>query len=162
MGISHLKTQLRRQVELLTEFGRKEMDLQRAILERDWSAMNAVMPDLERLSVGLETVERRRHATVSRLKGAGGLPADAPFSELLGRVRSRDRIELTALYRDLQIAVLKVRNHTSGIDAYVRNSMRTTNTVLGELFPERKGTIYSRRGHQAPVRGSAMVLDHEL
>jgi len=162
MGIAHLKSQLKKQSELLGEFGRKELDLQKAILERNWPAMDSVMPDLERLSATLEAVERRRHSVVSKLKLAAGLEENAPFAELVLKVKLRDRAELTSLYRDLQISVLRVKNHTSGIDSYVRNSVRTANTVLGEFFPERKGTIYSRSGAQSPVRGSAMVLNHEL
>lgn len=162
MGIANLKSQLRKQTELLSEFGTKELDLQKAILERNWLAMDAVMPDLERLSTTLEAVERRRHSIVTKLKLAEGLEEGAPFAELVMKTKLRDRAELTSLYRDLQIAVLRVKNHTSGIDSYVRSSVRTANTVLGELFPERKGTIYSRSGAHAPVRGSAMVLNHEL
>ncbi len=162
MGIANLKSQLRKQTELLSEFGTKELDLQKAILERNWPAMDAVMPDLERLSTTLEAVERRRHSIVTKLKLAEGLEEGAPFAELVLKTKLRDRAELTSLYRDLQIAVLRVKNHTSGIDSYVRSSVRTANTVLGELFPERKGTIYSRSGAHSPVRGSAMVLNHEL
>ena len=162
MGIAHLKSQLKKQTELLGEFGRKELDLQKAILDRNWPAMDALMPDLERVSSSLEAVERRRHSVVAKLKTSAGLRDDAPFAELVMSVKPRDRAELTALYRSLQIAVLRVKNHTSGIDSYVRNSVRTANTVLGELFPERKGTIYSRSGAQSPAHGSAMVLDHEL
>ena len=162
MGIAHLKAQLKKQTELLGEFGKKEFGLQKAILERDWPAMDSVMPELERLSATLEGVERRRHSVVSKLKVAAGLEEGAPFAELVLKAKSRDRAELTTLYRDLQIAVLRVKNHTSGIDSYVRSSIRTANTVLGDLFPERKGTIYSSSGAQSPVRGSAMVLNHEL
>jgi flagellar FlgN protein len=162
MGIAHLKSQLRKQSELLSEFGKKELDLQKAILERNWPAMDSVMPDLERLSATLESVERRRHSVVVRMKAAVGLEPDAPFAELVLQSKFRDRAELTSLYRDLQIAVLRVKNQTSGIDSYVRNSVRTANTVLGELFPERKGTIYSRSGAHSPAHGSAMVLNHEL
>jgi len=162
MGIAHLKSQLKKQTELLGEFGKRELCLQTAILERNWPAMDSVMPDLERLSATLEAVERRRHSIVTKLKLAAGLEQDAPFGELVLKAKPRDRAELTILYRNLQIAVLRVKNHTSGIDTYVRNSVRTANTVLGELFPERKGTIYSSNGAQSPVRGTAMVLNHEL
>ena len=162
MGIAHLKSQLKKQSEWLGEFGKKELDLQKAILERNWPAMDSVMPELERLSATLEAVERRRHSVVSKLKLAAGLEESAPFAELVLKVKPRDRAELTSLYRDLQISVLRVKNHTSGIDSYVRNSVRTANTVLGAFFPARKGTIYSRSGAQSPVRGSAMVLNHEL
>lgn len=162
MPIAHVKSQLEKQSELLAEFRRKEAELQEAIIERDWPAMDAVIPELERLGDELEELEGQRAAAVAASKEELGLEADSPFPELLAKVEPQDRAELTSLYRTLQIAVLRVRNQTSGIDAYVRNSVRTANTVLGEIFPERKGTLYSRSGAHRPAHGTAIVLDHEL
>lgn len=162
MGMTQLKGLLRKQAELLSAFAVKEHELQDAIIRRDWPAMDAVMPALEQLSRNLESVEHRRHVAVTKLKRSAGIPDEAPFAEIVSRAGSEDRAELTSLFRDLQVNVLRVKTHTGGIDAYVRNSMKTANTVLGEIFPERKGTIYSSRGTQSPPRGSAMVLNREL
>ena len=162
MTIAHVKNHLERQSELLAEFGQREADLQEAIIERDWQTMDAVIPELERLGTELEALERDREAAVSASKAELGVSPEAPFPELLSRVEPGDRAELASLYRDLQIAVLRVKNQTSGIDAYVRNSVRTANTVLGEIFPERKGTLYSKTGTHTRAHGSAIVLDHEL
>lgn len=160
--MKQLKALLRKQASLLEEFAVKEHELQDAVIRRDWPAMDSVMPKLEHLSRSLESVERRRHVAVDRIKKSAGVAADAPFAELVSRAGEIDRTELTALFRELQIHVLRVKNQTGGIDAYVRNSMKTANTVLGEVFPERKGTIYSRHGRRSPLRGSAMVLNREL
>lgn len=162
MRIAQLKAQLRKQNELLDSFGNLEHELQSAIIDRDWPTMDKVMPRLEHLSRDLEALERRRHDTVSKIKQAEGLNDAAPFSEVVLKAADDDRTELAELYRELQIAVLRVKNHTAGIDSYVRNSVRTANSVLGEVFPERKGTIYSRSGVQSPARSSAMVLNHEM
>jgi hypothetical protein len=162
MAIADVTSQLERQSELLDEFGRKEAELQEAIIERDWLAMDAVIPELERLGDELEGLEREREALVAASKAEHGLSPESAFPELLSRVDPAERGELAMRYRDLQVAVLRVKNQTSGIDAYVRNSVRTANTVLGEVFPERKGTMYSKSGAHRPAHGSAIVLDHEL
>ena len=162
MAIAHVKSHLVRQSELLSEFGRREADLQEAIIERDWQAMDAVIPDLERLGDELEHLERQREAAVSASKQELGLDPEQSFPELIAKAEPQERAELASLYSNIQIAVLRVKNQTSGIDAYVRNSVRTANTVLGEIFPERKGTIYSRTGAHRQAHGSAIVLDHEL
>lgn len=162
MAIAHVKSHLERQSDLLAEFGRREADLQEAIIERDWPAMEALVPELERMGDELEALERQREAAVAETKAELGVSRESPFPELLSKLGAREGAELASLYRDLQIAVLRVKNQTSGIDAYVRNSVRTANTVLGEVFPERKGTLYSRTGAHTQAHGSAIVLDHEL
>ncbi len=162
MAIAHVKSQLEKQSDLLGKFGRLEADLQEAIIERDWQTMDAVIPELERLGDELENLEREREAAVCASKEELGLAPEQSFAELLARSEPQERAELASLYRNLQIAVLRVKNQTSGIDAYVRNSIRTANTVLGEIFPERKGTLYSRTGAHRQAHGSAIVLDHEL
>jgi hypothetical protein len=97
-----------------------------------------------------------------RVKAELGLRADCTFDEIAGKADASLRKRLTDAQRELQIAVLRVKSLTGGIDAYVRGSLRTANDVLGELFPEQKGTMYSRKGKRTPAAGHAIVLDHRL
>lgn len=160
--IGHIKESLARQAELMLEFGRREHELQQAVMDRDWPAMDALVPRMENLSRELAALDARRHALFLEAKTAVGLPADATFSEYVQRIPEADRHELTTLFRSLQVSVLRVKSVTRGIDSYVRGNLRTTNEMLGTLFPDQKGTIYSRHGRRSPADGRAFVLDRHL
>ena len=160
--IGHIKESLARQAELMLEFGEREHELQQAVLDRDWPAMDALVPRMESLSRELAALDARRHELFLEAKAEVGLPEEASFSEYAQLVPADDRRELTSLFRSLQVSVLRVKSVTRGIDSYVRGNLRTTNEMLGTLFPDQKGTIYSRHGRRSPADGRAFVLDRHL
>ena len=162
MATKQLQNLLQREAKLFEKFGRREDELQRVIVGRDWDALDAIIPDLERLSFEIQATEKQRHAAVFEAKASCGKDPETPFVEYLHDLDDTERNTLATLYRALQVAVLRVKSLTGGIDSYVRGSIRTSNAVLGELFPEQKGTMYSRNGTSSPAKRTAMVLDHEL
>jgi Glu-tRNA(Gln) amidotransferase subunit E-like FAD-binding protein len=162
MAITDLKEHLAEQAEALLTFGVLQNKLQEAVLHGDWDTLDSVVPDLHQQAARIEELDIRRTSLVQEVKADAGVAADAPFSELLERLGEEDRAMVNSLYRKLQVAVWKVQNVSRGIDSYLRTRIRTTRDVLGELFPERKGTIYGKSGSPAPVGGSALVLDRHL
>lgn len=153
---------LARQVELMLHFSEQQQELQDTVLGRDWATLERLIPAMERTSRESATLDSRRHELIGDLKRAVGVQADATFAELLEHFPDSQRDELSSLYRALQVAVLRVKSLTRGIDSYVRGSLRTSNEVLGAVFPDQKGTLYSRRGRKSPADGRAMVLDQHL
>ena len=147
---------------LLLAFAGKEQELQDSLLERDFAATGMVVWELERLGAEIDGVERERHAAMARALEEAGLDGRTTFSDWVSRLDETERPDLSRLYRALQVAALRVRSLTGGIDAYVRSAMRTGSAVLGEVFPDQKGTIYCRRGRNSKPDGRAMVLDRHL
>jgi hypothetical protein len=162
MMIDTIKELLAGQAALMLEFGNHEQELQSAVMQRDWPAVDALVTKMRAMSDELRAIDERRHAAIQAAKKDLGVNADASFAELLARLPAPEREELTALYRSLQVSVLRVTSVTRGIDAYVRGSIRTTNDILGEVFPDQRGTLYSRRGRKAPADQRAIVLDRHL
>ena len=157
-----IKALLSEQTTQMLEFVASEQELQNAIMDRNWQDADALIAQMRSRSSELSALDRRRHEAVQDAKQELGLHEDAKFAELLSRLEESDRAELNTLYRGLQVAVLRVTSITRGFDAYVRGSVRTTNQILGEVFPDQRGTLYSRRGHRAPADQRAMVLDRHL
>ncbi len=162
MRLEEIKAMLTHEAELMTEFGEREQDLQDAVLRRDWPAVDALVMTMEEQSRRFARLDERRHELVVAAKVDLGLRAEASFGELVDHVPEPDRRDLIAGFRTLQVSVLKVKSVTRGIDTYVRGSLRAAQDVLGEVFPERKGTLYSRKGRRTHADGRAMVVDRHL
>ena len=162
MAFAEIRKLLATQAEAMLRFGEVVEELQSAILDRDWPAIERLVPGMERSSAELAEMDARRHELFTRVKAEVGLGDDAGLAELIGRADPGERHELATLYRSLQASVLWVKSMTRGIDSYLRGTLRTTHEVLGEVFPDQKGTIYSRRGRRSPADGRAMVLDRHL
>jgi hypothetical protein len=126
--------------------------------------------------------ERRRSGKVA---GGGSHPPDSPelershrdtdpgraeaepresarFEELLTRLPPEDRDELFGLYRQLKLAVIRVKGNAGLLGFYLRSLSGTVQKVLEELFPHRRGTIYSRSGKSRDAGEDSMVVHRHI
>lgn len=160
--ISTIKRLMNKQAGLMLEFGELEQGLQTAIMNRDWPGMERLVSKMGEIAGSLVVLDQERHEAIQAEKRRQGLREEDSFHALLARLEPPVRADLTALYRSLQVSVLRVKSVTGGIDAYVRGSIRTTNEMLSIVFPDQRGTIYSRQGQRAPADQRAIVLDQHL
>ncbi len=160
--MDRVKALLAEQSAKMLAFVEQEQELQSAIMERDWQAADTLIERMRAMSSELSMLDQMRHDAVEEAKAAHGVPESAAFSDLIAQADPEQRAEINTLYRGLQVAALRITSVTRGFDAYVRGSVRTTNEILGEVFPDQRGTLYSKRGERAPADQRAMVLDRHL
>jgi hypothetical protein len=162
MSAEQLCELLTKQSEGIEAFGVLEQRMQRAVIAQEWAELDRVIPASEALAEQLELLDQRRHQLVSQMKRSHGVPPDAPFGELLVHLPAERRRLLATAFRGLQVAVLRVKSLTNGIDSYVRGAVKATNRLMHEVFPDHRGTLYSRLGRRSPADGRAIVLDRKL
>ena len=162
MKTNDIRNVLSEQANAMQAFGEQEQALQDAILSRDWPTTDKLIPEMRRLSREFAALDVRRAELIAGAKEEAGLRPDAPFAELVQHAPEPQRRELNQLFRSLQVAVLRVKGVTRGIDSYVRGSLRATQETIGAVLPDQKGTLYSKRGNRAPADGRAIVLDRHL
>lgn len=157
--VDDLITLIEREIILLQGMAATERRLQKAVIGRNWTAVDETIRGMELVSEEIAATEARRHDVFEeccRRIGAAGANA---FFGLLASVSPEQRAKLSGLYRELKVAVLAVRSITDGIDAYVSSTMQTLNGVIEELFPERRGKIYSGTGSVDKQGHTALVVD---
>ena len=159
---SVFKDALHLQSVLLDSLSREEGRLQVAVLEKDWIALEESIRTMRVLAADIEECEMRRNEGYRNLKASLGLKSDDSFYDVLSRLPLEERQELAGLYRQLRIGISKVRSITDGIDAYVTATVGTMRDILDEIFPERKGKIYSRSGSVAVAEAPSLVVNHRL
>ncbi len=153
---------MRRQSEELERFATLQQEMQKAIVARDWDELDAIMNRQIACGSEIERIEDERVSQTRRLTASLGIPETSSVSELrnrLGRDLSR---RLLQAQRSLEIALMKVRGITGGIDAYLTGAIRTNREVLDRVFPDQRGTMYSRRGQRAQADNRAIVVDRKL
>jgi hypothetical protein len=156
------KEALHLQGVLLDSLSREEARLQLAVLEKDWTALEEAVRTMRVIADDIEGCEMQRNDAYRVLKGTLGLKSEDSFYDVLSRLPLEERQELATLYRQLRVGIAKVRSITDGIDAYVTATVGTMRDILDELFPERKGKIYSRSGSVSMAETSSMVVNHRL
>jgi hypothetical protein len=161
-GVENLKELLNREVELLESFAREEQKLQSAIVDREWDRLEYIVNEMSEASERVLAVETERHECYTRVREELGCEAQDSFYDFASRLELGDRMEISELYRRLKVAVMRVQALTGGIGSYITSATSAIRDVLDELYPQRKGRIYSRAGHHTAPDDRAMVVDHHL
>ncbi len=159
VGVDNLITLIEREIVLLQGMAAAERRLQKAVIGRDWASVDETIRGMELVSEEIVATESRRHDVFEDCCRRIGAAGNNAFFGLLAAVPPPTRSRLSSLYRELKVAVLAVRSITDGIDAYVTSTMRTLNGVIEELFPERRGKIYSGTGSVDKQGHTALVVD---
>ncbi len=162
MSLDRLKALIALETEQIASFADAQGALQGAILERDWASLERLIRLLEAASQEIAAVEQERVVVFADACARFGVAVEAGIGELIAKAPEGERAELLACTRALQVATLGAKGRTEQLDAYVSGHVRTTNALLHEVFPDQKGTIYSRCGRRSPADSSALVVDRHL
>ncbi|MBN1835093.1 MAG: hypothetical protein JW820_04525 [Spirochaetales bacterium] len=168
MTTSALKQAMRAEAQVLNEFAAGQKRLQELIGKRQWTRVETEIEELKCLSSRAEALEDGRHAAYRALKtelgmgeaadpaaGGGGAPS---FEEVVTRLPAGERDELFALYRQLKLEVIRVKGNAGLLGYYLRSLSGTLQKVLEELFPHRKGRLYSRSGKTREAGDDSLVV----
>lgn len=160
--IAEMLAALSEQVTQMERLAEHEGALQQCLIDRDWDALEQLVPRMVKTSEAIEAAEALRDAAVGRLAQALGMGRAARFSEIIESLPEDSRRTLAELYRNLKIVVLRLQSRTAAIDTYVRATVSTMRGVLRELYPEHATHVYSRSGGGAFTGGQALVVNHHL
>ena len=159
---NEFQNSLQLQVELLESLAACQHRVQQAVMRKSWHELDESLHTLHTVSDRIHACEQERERCFAALQGSLGLPETAGFTVVLGYLPDESRRIVSALYRRLKIAVLRVQTITAGIDTYVSNSVETMNQIVSEVFPGARGSVYSRDGSVYGKQPPAMVINHHL
>ena len=160
--VSEIEHIMSDEIGLLERFCEAENELKRAIVENEWDSIERVIHGMKPIAAELEKVEWTRHDRFTALRNLLGEPEGAGFYQVAVRLPQQERESLADHHRRLKLTVLRIQAIGWTIDTHVRTISLTIHQILDELFPYRRGKIYSRRGDAAPARSNPMILNHSL
>lgn len=146
---------------LLNDYSARLQELQRIIGQRDWDAVEKNIAVLRNLAGEVETAEAARVEAFRALKAEHLLPAEERFDEVAERLEPPDRDVLRELSRRLKIGVVRVKGSSGLLGYYVRSALEARRQVLEELYPHRKGRLYSRSGRTRSTADESLMLDRQ-
>jgi ribosomal 50S subunit-associated protein YjgA (DUF615 family) len=153
-----LKRTLRAEARTLKDFAELQKELQQAISKRQWTELSTEIDALRRLAEKIETLEAERIQAYQTLKSSLQAEGEESFTEIVSHLPARDRDELLALYRHLKAAVIRVKASAGLLNYYVQSMSEALRQILEELFPHRKGKMYSRTGKPKEPGDESLML----
>jgi hypothetical protein len=139
---------------LLITFAGMEEEMQRLVGERHWDSLES--------TDAIDKAEEERVHSFQMLKVVVGIPEDASFFKLLPFIPEEKRRNMTEAYRNLKLAVYAVKGATLRLSYYFQSYSETVKKVMGEIFPHRKGKMYSQNGRPTKTIDERLVLDKQL
>ena len=148
--------------DLLARYARLEERLPEATVARRWPELERMLAEMEELSRLVEETEGRRESCFRELKRSLSLDEEADFHRLARSLPEEERGTLAESYRRLKIEGVRVRSACARMGHYFRAVAGAVNDTLGELFPHRKGRLYSRRGQTRHAAVDPFIVDRRL
>jgi hypothetical protein len=153
---------LERLTERFTEFSGHEKRLQRCMLEKNWRELELILTGLERAASEITALEEARVRELERLRTEAGLPEDASFYEIIGRFPEPERSACSAAYRALKTEVYITKGVAENIGRYASSATGSLREMLDELYPHRRGKLYTKDGFTKSSRMDALVVNQRL
>jgi hypothetical protein len=153
-----LKRTLRAEARTLKDFAELQKGLQQAISKRKWTELNKEIDALRQLAEKIETLEEERIQAYQTLKSSLHAGEKESFTEIVAHLPAKDRDELLTLYRHLKAAVIRVKASAGLLNYYVQSMSEALRQILEELFPHRKGKMYSRDGKPKKPGDESLML----
>ena len=158
MKTSTLKRALRAEARTLKDFAELQKSLQQAISKRQWTELNGEIDSLRLLADKIEALEEERIEAYQVLKSSLQAGDRESFSQIVARLPADERDELLGLYRHLKAAVIRVKASAGLLNYYVQSMSDALRQILEELFPHRKGKMYSRSGKPKEPGDESIML----
>ncbi len=159
--VRDLKDHIDREAELFTALGEEVQRLRDTFQEKSWGPSLALAENIERSSRAIEEADAARDEAFFAVREALDLPQETTMSAVLPMLSDLLRSEMEESWRALRVAVVRVKTAAGRMRYSAETLASTLNGILEEVFPYRKGRIYSRRGTPTGVSG-AVLVDHRL
>jgi hypothetical protein len=161
---------LGQEIEALQSIAGAQQQVWEAVLKREWTGFEALLAMTGRIGAELENLEGERQGLFRELPGFSGdrdgktgeTTDETGFYRLIAPLPPEERKELAAKYRELRMAVLRVKINNENLLAYIAGVRATMSAFIESAFPDRKGRLYTRRGAVAPPDMRCMVLNRRL
>jgi hypothetical protein len=153
---------LNQEVEGFTSAVSRAEAIRSSIFKHDWKSLTHNIEKMDRLSGYLRALEKERVHVFEKLRREVGESAESGFYTVVVRLPEAEQNTLSKLFRQLKGLVLQLQGLTWSIDAYTRSLSSTIYDILQEIFPHRRGTMYSKTGRKRANDSDPLVINRQL
>ncbi|MCK5674000.1 MAG: flagellar export chaperone FlgN [Spirochaetales bacterium] len=153
---------LEKEIELVDSFTKVENSILDSVIANNWDSLETSINQTKDISLAIESLDKERAACVELLREELGEDRDTHFYHLTVNMESDKKIKINDLYRKLKLSVLNLQNMNWRIDTYVGTVTGIMKQTLKEIYPNRRGSLYSRSGIIKEADNNPMVLNKKL
>ena len=152
-----LKDRIDREAELFADLGREVERLRDSFQQKSWGPSLCLAESIERSSRAIGEADAARDDAFTAVRAALDAPRETTMSAILPSLPDLLRSEMEESWRGLRMTVVRLKTSTGRMRYSAEALALTLNRILEQVFPYRKGKIYSRRGTPTNVSGAVLV-----
>jgi hypothetical protein len=156
-----LRAHMERETALFVRLGGEIESLRESMQARSWGTGLAIAQAIERSAAVIEEADEARAGAFVLLRDHLELPQATAFSAVLPALPDGTRQELETSWRQMRISLVRLKTATSRMRYSAEALAGALNSILEQVFPHRRGRIYSRRGTPTAVVATP-VVDRKL
>jgi len=156
-----LKDQIDREADLFADLGQEVERLRDSFQQKSWGPSLSLAENIERSSQAVVLADAARDEAFAAVREAMDLPLETTMSAILPALPDLLRSEMEESWRALRMSVVRLKTSTGRMRYSAEALAFTLNRILEQVFPYRKGKIYTRRGTPSSVSG-AVLVDRKL
>ncbi|MGA2379605.1 MAG: hypothetical protein ABSG85_09875 [Spirochaetia bacterium] len=156
-----LKDRIDREADLFADLGQEVERLRDSFQQKSWGPSLSLAENIERSSQAVVLADAARDEAFAAVREAMDLPLETTMSAILPALPDLLRSEMEESWRALRMSVVRLKTSTGRMRYSAEALAFTLNRILEQVFPYRKGKIYTRRGTPSSVSG-AVLVDRKL
>lgn len=153
---------LEREIELVRAFTKIEGVIMDSVVASNWDVLESRIDQTKGISMDIEDLDKAREECIEILKEEVGEGSSTHFYRLTANLEEETKNKLNKLYRDLKLSVLNLQNMNWRINVYTSTVSGIMKQTLKEIYPNRRGSLYSRSGMIKEADSNPMVLNKKL
>jgi hypothetical protein len=156
-----LKDRIDREAELFADLGHDVERLRDSFQRKSWGPSLSLAESIQLSSQTILEADAARDEAFEAVREAMEMPRETTMSAILPALPDLLRSEMEESWRGLRMAVVRLKTATGRMRYSAEALAFTLNRILEQVFPYRKGKIYTRRGTPSSVSG-AVLVDRKL
>ncbi len=157
---------LSNQIEVLTELSSNLKVVRDALFKRNWINLEQIMRRNNPLVEEFEKLEYRREEVMENiaeeLSESNNGDSEFFLQNFYSNISHKKRKNLEEMRREMKVLVNRIASLSEGIEFYVKTTAKTLGSILDELFPVRRGKIYSKSGKSSRPEDLPLVVNRTL
>ncbi len=158
----HLSNLLQQEVDGFSSAIERAETIRSSIFKHDWKQLSESMEKMERLAGYLSALEKERVHVFEKLRSEVKASPSDGFYTVVVQLEREEQETLSDLFRKLKTQVIQLQGVIWSIDAYTRSISTTIYDILQEIFPHKRGTMYSKTGKKRKTGNDPLVVNHQL
>ena len=146
-----------------------QKNIQDAVTAREWTDFEGHFKALEALESEFNALEAEREKLFVEFEASNGrnvspehIDAKSRFYAMAAQLPALERNDLTEIYRNLKLEVIKMRMANEALKGYLNGVRTSLQEFFSNVFPERGGKMYTPQGTHFSHDMRSMVLNQRF